>query len=250
MLIEARPDTRCWTLFTRSKAMNDHAHHVHVPTSRRNSGSTREDSPSRGRTKRHQIAVACNACRRRKTKVRFASLSSHQGTNLADSDLQCNGSRPTCSICVSKNSECTWSADPDATPMIAMKRKYKSLETESRDLNDLMHMLINRPRKEAQFILDHVRRTRDASSTLSFIREGDLLTWGANGTDGGPSQSTPSHSTPSDHDSVRYITDGVKSLSRTDGMRDVSQGSTESVTGTTESPRKRLAISDLVNNNT
>ncbi|CAD0095130.1 unnamed protein product [Aureobasidium mustum] len=187
-------------------------------SSRRSSGSAKEESPTRGKAKRHQIAVACNACRRRKTK--------------------CDGHRPVCSVCVTKNSECTWSADPDATPMVAIKRKFQNLEAESRDLQDLVQMLTDRPRQEAIFILDHMRRTRDASSTLAFIKDGDLLTWGLNARD-----TQPSEPVSSDQDPVRDITQRVNLMNGHDDLRDGS----ESVREPTTSPKRRLAISDLVN---
>ncbi|KEQ99433.1 hypothetical protein AUEXF2481DRAFT_25341 [Aureobasidium subglaciale EXF-2481] len=199
----------------------DRSHSIHS-SSRRSSGSAKEESPIRGKVKRQQIAVACNACRRRKTK--------------------CDGHRPVCSVCVTKNSECTWSADPDATPMIAIKRKYQNLETEARDLQDLVQMLMDRPRKEAIFILDHMRRTRDAVSTLAFIKDGDLLTWGLNTREPHPSQSFPS-----DHDHMRDITQGVNTMGGKDGPRDGHLESNESITEPASSPKRRLAISDLVN---
>ncbi|KAI5210044.1 hypothetical protein E4T39_00608 [Aureobasidium subglaciale] len=191
-------------------------------SSRRSSGSAKEDSPTRGKVKRQQIAVACNACRRRKTK--------------------CDGHRPVCSVCVTKNSECTWSADPDATPMIAIKRKYQNLETEARDLQDLVQMLMDRPRQEAIFILDHMRRSRDAASTLAFIKDGDLLTWGLNSREPHPSQSLHP-----DHDHVRDITHGVDNMSGNDDSRDGNHESNESITEPSNSLKRRLAISDLVN---
>ncbi|KAI4851494.1 hypothetical protein E4T44_02098 [Aureobasidium sp. EXF-8845] len=186
---------------------------------RGSSGSAKEESPTRGKAKRQQIAVACNACRRRKTK--------------------CDGHRPVCTVCASKNSECTWSADPDATPMVAIKRKYQNLELESRDFNDLVQMLMDRSRPEAIFILDHMRRTRDASSTLAFVKDGDLLSWGRSARDNHPSDSTTA-----DHDSVRDITHRVNLMN---GQDDHSVGSNESVPELSNSPKRRLAISDLVN---
>ncbi|KAI4765191.1 hypothetical protein E4T52_02554 [Aureobasidium sp. EXF-3400] len=186
---------------------------------RGSSGSAKEDSPTRGKAKRQQIAVACNACRRRKTK--------------------CDGHRPVCTVCVSKNSECTWSADPDATPMVAIKRKYQNLELESRDFHDLIGMLMDRPRQEAISILDHMRRTRDASSTLAFIKDGDLLSWGRSAHD-----THPSDSTTGDQDSVGDITHRVNNMN---GRDDMSVGSNESLPEPSYSPKRRLAISDLVN---
>ncbi|THX88824.1 hypothetical protein D6D08_03934 [Aureobasidium pullulans] len=187
---------------------------------RRSSGSARDESPAR-KSKRHQIVVACNACRRRKIK--------------------CNGDRPVCSVCVLKNSACTWSADPDATPMIAIKRKYQNLESEFRDLHDLAQTLMDRPRQEAIFILDRMRTTRDLSSTLSFIKDGDLLTWGLNALE------SPAQFISSDHDSIRDIANGFKSIHGRDNMRDGRLESNESLVEPSTSPKRRLAISDLVN---
>jgi hypothetical protein len=71
--------------------------------------------------------------------------------------------------------------------------------------------LMDRPRQEAIFILDHMRRTRDASSTLAFIKDGDLLTWGRNVHDAHPSDPTTT-----DHDSVRDITHRVNLMNGQD----------------------------------
>lgn len=127
--------------------------------------------------------------------------------------------------------------------MVAIKRKYQNLEAESRDLNDLVQMLMDRPRQEAIFILDHMRRTRDASSTLAFIKDGDLLTWGLNARE--PQSSEPP--VASDNDSVRDITQRVNLMNGRDSARDGSLEDSESVTEPTNSPKRRLAISDLVN---
>jgi hypothetical protein len=123
--------------------------------------------------------------------------------------------------------------------MVAIKRKYQNLELESRDFHDLVQMLMDRPRQEAIFVLDHMRRTRDASSTLAFIKDGDLLTWGRSVSEAHPSDSTTTH-----HDSVRDITHRVNLMN---GQDDRSVGSNESVPEPSNSPKRRLAISDLVN---
>ncbi|CAD0083327.1 unnamed protein product [Aureobasidium vineae] len=124
--------------------------------------------------------------------------------------------------------------------MVAIKRKYQNLEAESRDLHDLVHMLMDRPRQEAIFILDHMRRTHDASSTLAFIKDGDLLVWGR-------SVPHPSDSTTVDHDPVREITQRVDLMNGRDNPRSASQDGSESIEPP-NSPKRRLAISDLVNN--
>lgn len=161
---------------------------------------------------------------------------------LTDLVVQCDGQRPVCTVCVSKNSECTWSADPDATPMVAIKRKYQNLELESRDSHDLIGMLMDRPRQEAISILDHMRRTRDSSSTLAFVKDGDLLSWGRSARD-----TQSSDQTTTDHDSVGDIMHRVNLM---DGGDDLSVGSNEDAAepnNSSKSPKRRLAISDLVN---
>lgn len=126
--------------------------------------------------------------------------------------------------------------------MVAIKRKYQSLEAESRDLQDLVQMLMDRPRKEAIFILDHMRRTRDASSTLAFIKDGDLLTWGLNA-----HEAPSSDPQTSDNDPLRDIVQAGNLVNGREGARDGSIEDSESVTEPTNSPKRRLAISDLVN---
>ena len=123
--------------------------------------------------------------------------------------------------------------------MVAIKRKYQNLELESRDFHDLIGMLMDRPRQEAISILDHMRRSRDASSTLAFIKDGDLLAWGQSAHD-----THPSDSTTGDHDSVGDITHRVNNMN---GRDDMSVGSNESLPEPSYSPKRRLAISDLVN---
>jgi len=123
--------------------------------------------------------------------------------------------------------------------MVAIKRKYQNLELESRDFHDLIGMLMDRPRQEAISILDHMRRTRDASSTLAFVKDGDLLSWGRSTRD------THSSDHPTaDHDSVRDITHGVNHMN---GRDDTTLADNESAPDTAQSPKRRLAISDLVN---
>jgi hypothetical protein len=122
--------------------------------------------------------------------------------------------------------------------MVAIKRKYQNLEVESRGFHDLVQTLIDRSPQEAIFILDHMRRTRDASSTLASIKDGDLLTWGRNVHDANPSDFTTTL-----HDSVRDITYGVNLMN---GQDDRSVGSNESVPERSNSPKRRIAISDLV----
>ena len=65
---QTRPQRCRWRSWPFSREMDGRSRGK--PASLRgSSGSAKEDSPTRGKAKRQQIAVACNACRRRKTKV-------------------------------------------------------------------------------------------------------------------------------------------------------------------------------------
>ncbi|KAK4889643.1 hypothetical protein LTR28_002736, partial [Elasticomyces elasticus] len=62
------------------------------------------------KVKRQLIAAACSACRR------------------------CDGGRPACSVCVRKQSECSYDVAADETRTAALKRKNNDLESELQSL--------------------------------------------------------------------------------------------------------------------
>ncbi|CAD0099854.1 unnamed protein product [Aureobasidium mustum] len=101
-------------------------------------------------TKRHQIAVACNKCRTRKIK--------------------CDGRRPTCAKCADRDLDCVYSAEPDAPPMIALKRKHEALQRENDEVNQLLSHLKSVTQPDALRILDFFRGGQDVSSTIEFAQ--------------------------------------------------------------------------------
>lgn len=89
--------------------------------------------------------------------------------------MKCDGTRPRCKPCAGRGSYCNYDADPDATPIIALKRKYEQLQQANNENEQLLHMLKTRPEEEAQAIFRHLRSNSDFSSTLALVRDSDLL---------------------------------------------------------------------------
>lgn len=89
------------------------------------------------RQKRSQISVACEVCRKRKAK--------------------CDGIRPHCTPCSTRGLSCEYVADPDATRMTTLKRKFHALE-ERQELYGAIFTHIQRaPSPEALAIFERIR---------------------------------------------------------------------------------------------
>ncbi|KAH7191735.1 nitrate assimilation regulatory protein nirA [Fusarium flagelliforme] len=101
--------------------------------------------------KRRPIAVACDSCRRHK--------------------LKCDGTRPRCGVCQTKNRECAYQGPPSET----LKRKQAELEASHAGLEEVMSAIQRRPEAEAKAIFDRIRAGADAQSILRQIRHGDIL---------------------------------------------------------------------------
>jgi hypothetical protein len=154
---------------------------------------------------------------------------------------QCDGAQPVCSRCSSRTVGCTWSADPDTTPMLAMKQKYEILESECRDLHGLMQSLIDCPRQQAFNILDNLRKTRNVSLTLSLVGDDDTL---VDLTNTANLQSISSNLPTSAHEYLRHVQDAV--VSRTRGHPSSSEDFRKPHSAESHFLMRRLAISDLI----
>ncbi|KAF2125451.1 hypothetical protein P153DRAFT_348622 [Dothidotthia symphoricarpi CBS 119687] len=111
--------------------------------------------------KRTVTLGACVACRKRKSK--------------------CDGSRPVCTCCAQKDTECVYELGPNEKPSQAMKRKNEEMQGELLNLRQLYDFLRLRPEHEAQEILRRIRANPpDASPSqriqelADFVRHGDL----------------------------------------------------------------------------
>lgn len=130
---------------------------------------------SNDQRKRRQVTVACNECRKRKVKVSMNRLTCEAAKpRKILMCMQCDGLRPSCSPCDSRDLPCHYEADPDATPIIALKRKFDQLQKHSQDSVDVLDMLRSRPEQEALAILQRIRNS-DLASALAIIRDGDIL---------------------------------------------------------------------------
>lgn len=121
--------------------------------------------------------IACGECRKSKTKVRAPTYCIRQLVAImTDPTLhQCDGARPSCSRCVRNDATCVYTGGIDETPTAALKRTAKYHEERNAELEELIQLLRIRPEHEAIDILRRLRTSRDVSSVLGFIKEGELL---------------------------------------------------------------------------
>lgn len=83
---------------------------------------------------------------------------------------QCDGQRPTCAKCADRGLECVYAAEPDAPPIIALKRKHDALQRENDEVNQLLSHLKSVAQPDALKILDFFRDGQDVHSTIEFAR--------------------------------------------------------------------------------
>ncbi|EXA29904.1 hypothetical protein FOVG_18656 [Fusarium oxysporum f. sp. pisi HDV247] len=104
------------------------------------------------RPSRTCVAIACEGCRKRKTR--------------------CSGSRPRCTRCTLADSECTY-ASP--TNDIELRRQFRRLQTEKAAYQRLIDTLRSRDPREANLILDLLRQNTSVQDVLRQIKHGDML---------------------------------------------------------------------------
>jgi hypothetical protein len=101
--------------------------------------------------KRTVTLGACVACRKRKSK--------------------CDGSRPSCTCCAQKDTECVYELGPNEKPSQAMKRKNEEMQGELSNLRQLYDFLRLRPEHEALDILMRIRATSPDAPPSQRIQE-------------------------------------------------------------------------------
>ncbi|RFN50766.1 nitrate assimilation regulatory protein nira [Fusarium flagelliforme] len=106
--------------------------------------------------------VACDSCRRRKTK--------------------CNGLRPLCSPCKVRGLQCVYATQPSETRISAMKRKHDELqkqveqgEASQSHLQQLFDAIRDRNEEDAATIMTRIRAGQDPGTILRHLDTGDLL---------------------------------------------------------------------------
>ncbi|KAK2590778.1 hypothetical protein QQS21_011532 [Conoideocrella luteorostrata] len=106
------------------------------------------------------VAIACNACRRRKIRVCHGKI---RWFNAKLIDLQCDGQRPTCTACEGKTDECSYRDESE------MSQESQSLVLE------VIRVLNTVPAEEIIQKLQALKREIDASTILSILRDQDIL---------------------------------------------------------------------------
>ncbi|GAW13360.1 hypothetical protein ANO14919_027440 [Xylariales sp. No.14919] len=115
-----------------------------------------DHQPSGHRKSRTVILVACDPCRRLKTK--------------------CDGERPACRRCRHKRQECTYELPEDAlSRSSARKELANKLSRENMELRQLFHDLSKRPEPEAYNIFQRLRLVDDPIALAHSIRQAELL---------------------------------------------------------------------------
>ncbi|KEQ68686.1 hypothetical protein M436DRAFT_14634, partial [Aureobasidium namibiae CBS 147.97] len=93
---------------------------------------------------------ACDACRNRKTK--------------------CNGSRPSCQQCCTRGLACIYAAEPDAPPIVALKRKHEALKRQSLGEHEVISRLKSVSDRDAQRMLGLLRAGEDIDAVLQLAQ--------------------------------------------------------------------------------
>ncbi|GAB7345657.1 hypothetical protein MBLNU457_3946t2 [Dothideomycetes sp. NU457] len=84
--------------------------------------------------------------------------------------IQCDGLRPSCRTCRVKNIPCSYNAEPDATPIVHLKRQFEKLQKESLPTRRFLEALKTSPWPDAVQLLQRLRTTRDVTAALEDFR--------------------------------------------------------------------------------
>ena len=128
------------------------------------------------RQKRKVIRVACESCRKLKSRVSFPRLAE----SLAypgDFSEQCDGSEPSCGICVKRGQQCVYHdrSEKQDQNLTALKSRYKAIDLEASILRQLLVELATRPLSEATEIFRRIRLNESPQALLEFIKDADVL---------------------------------------------------------------------------
>ncbi|KAI0409208.1 putative C6 transcription factor [Xylaria palmicola] len=117
-----------------------------------------DPDPQQGRTRRSRsaILVACDPCRRLKTK--------------------CDGERPACGKCRNRGQDCIYELPQDALSRSSARKEIQNqLQRENLELRQLFHHLSKRPELEAYNIFQRIRASDDPIAVAHTIKQAELL---------------------------------------------------------------------------
>ncbi|KAL7907447.1 hypothetical protein GGI35DRAFT_456337 [Trichoderma velutinum] len=120
------------------------------------SASTAAQRPGRLPSRRIGVSVACEACRKRKTR--------------------CSGTRPKCLLCSQKGIDCHYtSANANETNSAVLKRKFREVKEKTGDYEEFYEAIQSMPAADSQAIFRLVRQGANIKTVLRQIKEGSLL---------------------------------------------------------------------------
>jgi hypothetical protein len=118
------------------------------------------------------IPAACQACRKRKCKVR--KKKDINQTKKTD-HFKCSGERPKCSRCIQQATECVYTTNVSETHSQALKRKYSTLVKDSQPYKEIFELLKSVSEQDATEIIRKMKSGVDPSTILQQVTEGNLL---------------------------------------------------------------------------
>ncbi|OLN83101.1 Nitrogen assimilation transcription factor nit-4-like protein 11, partial [Colletotrichum chlorophyti] len=113
------------------------------------------EASSRDQKSRRVVQVACEGCRKRKTK--------------------CSSERPRCSNCASKGLYCRFDADPSETWMASLRRKYEEATRQNNSFRDFFEAFLSVPEAESHELLRKIRTNMSVEDVLRQMEQGGLL---------------------------------------------------------------------------
>jgi hypothetical protein len=83
--------------------------------------------------------------------------------------FKCSGERPACKACRDHNRTCEYASEPGVAPVVALKRKYESLQAETADEHDLLRVLRSGSEAGAIRLLAYLRSSNNVQATLNQV---------------------------------------------------------------------------------
>jgi hypothetical protein len=88
---------------------------------------------------------------------------------------QCDGQRPRCRKCLEQGIDCVYQAVQGETLSAALKRKYRAVEEQNAQYQELYSYIQSRPYQEALEIFHRIRTSQSPFQVLRSINEADTL---------------------------------------------------------------------------
>lgn len=145
-----------------------------LPSSRQTSRSTTTSESSLPRQRRNNISIACNACRKYKTKVRDYGFGSENFDETLRFALQCSGERPSCRRCITRRCPCAYTTRPTDIRGQVSDRHHDNFQGHSTIHEEAIALLRTLPHQEAQELVSRIRSGGDITAIVNHLKVGDV----------------------------------------------------------------------------